>query len=159
MNTINKLLIIFFAISLVSCGEVQKYYIPEVNLYIELRDNYFSKEGCIYFRHNKRVDNSCKEYIVVTRTCYTDLVINLKEKNKIYIRFNGQKITDSKQDEVKFIEVNESLDSVFYRNLDTGEPKILKDDYIEIIIGESLERLWIKKANETSFSEIKEIDR
>lgn len=145
--------VVFSMLALISCGEVQRYYIPEVKLYIQLNDNLFSKSGYIYI---SPVENSKGDWIKVQRNANTNLVVNLKEPNRIFILSDSFKQERFKGNHLKIISCDK--DSTFHLyNSDNIIQRILKDGYIQITIGESLDGVWMKKSNMTYFTKIQEI--
>jgi hypothetical protein len=152
-NYLKILTVVFNLLAFTSCGEVQRFYIPEAKLYIQLNDNLFSKSGYIYL---STINNSSEDWIQVQRNANTNLVINLKEPNKIFILSDSYKEERFKENHLKIISCDKDSYSLFYKADNTSQ-RILKDGFIQIAIGESLDGVWMKKSNMTYFTKIQEI--
>ncbi len=135
-----------------SCSDVQTYYIPEAKLYIRLEDNLYSTQGIIYL---SKTDNSWKDWIQVQRNTDTNLIIDLKDLNTIYISWNSYKVETKKATVFNIISCDKDSDEHFFKEAITG-PRILRDGFICISIGESLDVAWVKTANEDHLKKIQE---
>jgi len=139
-------------------GKDKLYYIPEVGLYVKL-ENKFGQYFDVYLSKNKNFLSKDKDCLKVLKKSNTELILNLMQKDKVYIVWNSYRVPCIHQNDFTLIGCDQNDNIKFYTNYrNSTEPQILRNNFIEISICQSLDGVSVKKANETYFTEIKEID-